>query len=92
MSVPSDKLDETVDKIAKQVALLPHDGIAIGKVSNHMILDILGITKGWLHAYLTHTMFTNLRFEKGEYNFIRERKDTSAREAFHKRDERYLET
>jgi len=91
-SVPPDKLEEEVNKVARQVALLPHDGIAIGKASNHMILDILGVTKGWLHSYLTHTMFTNLRFEAGEYNFIRERKDTGARDAFHKRDERYLET
>jgi len=90
-SVPPDKLEEEVDKIAKQVALLPYDGIAIGKASNHLILDILGVTQGWLHCYLTHTMFTNLRFEPGEYNFIKERKVTGTRTAFHKRDERYLE-
>ena len=90
-SVPPDKLEEEVNKIAKQVALLPYDGIAIGKASNHLILDILGVTQGWLHCYLTHTMFTNLRFEPGEYNFIKERKVTGTRTAFHKRDERYLE-
>ncbi len=90
-SVPPDKLEEEVNKIAKQVALLPYDGIAIGKASNHLILDILGVTQGWLHCYLTHTMFTNLRFEPGEYSFIKERKDMGARTAFHKRDERYLE-
>jgi enoyl-CoA hydratase len=90
-SVPPDKLEEEVNKVAKQVALLPYDGIAIGKASNHLILDILGITQGWLHCYLTHTLFTNLRFEPGEYNFIKERKDKDTRTAFHKRDERYLE-
>jgi len=90
-SVPPDKLEEEVNKIAKQVALLPYDGIAIGKASNHLILDILGVTQGWLHCYLTHTMFTNLRFEPGEYSFIKERKDIGTRTAFHKRDERYLE-
>jgi enoyl-CoA hydratase len=89
-SVPADRLEEEVNKVAKQVALLPRDGIAIGKASNHLILDILGITKGWLHCYLTHTLFTNLRFEPGEYSFIKERKYTGARDAFHKRDERYL--
>ena len=89
-SVPFDKLEEEVSRIAKQVALLPRDGIAIGKASNHLILDILGVTQGWLHAYLTHTMFTNLRFEPGEYNFIKSRKEEGARTAFHKRDERYM--
>ncbi len=88
-SVPPDKLEEEVDKIAKQVALLPRDGIAIGKASNHLLLDILGVTQGWVHAYLTHTLFTNLRFEPGEYSFIRERGYEGARSAFHKRDERY---
>jgi len=90
-SVPPDKLEEEVEKIAKQVALLPRDGIAIGKASNHLILDILGVTQGWLHTYLTHTLFTALRFEPGEYNFIGERSKTDARTGFHKRDERYLE-
>lgn len=90
-SVPPEKLEEEVEKIAKQVALLPYDGIAIGKASNHLILDILGVTQGWLHSYLTHTLFTNLRFEPGEYSFIRERKDMGAKAGFHKRDERYLQ-
>ena len=91
-SVPFDQLEEEVNKTANQIALLPRDGIAIGKASNHMILDILGITQGWLHCYLTHTLFTNLRFEADEYSFIREREHVGARTAFHKRDDRYLET
>ena len=90
-SVPSDKLEEEVNRVANQVALLPRDGIAIGKASNHWILDILGITQGWIHCYLTHTLFTNLRFEQGEYSFIRERKHTGAKASFHKRDDRYLD-
>ena len=88
-SVPPEKLEEEVNRIARQIALLPRDGIAIGKASNHLILDILGATQGWLQCYLTHTLFTNLRFEPDEYSFIKERRDTGARAAFHKRDERY---
>jgi len=90
-AVPPDKLDEEVKKIAKQVTLLPKDGIAIGKVSNHMILDILGLTAGWLQGYMTHTLFTNLRYEPGEFIFVKDRKDKGARAGFHKRDERYME-
>ncbi|MFC2035225.1 enoyl-CoA hydratase/isomerase family protein [Chloroflexota bacterium] len=88
-SVPFDQLETEVDGMAKQVALLPRDGIAIGKASNHLLLDILGITKGWLHSYITHTLFTNLRFEKGEFNFIQDRDKADAKTAFHKRDDRY---
>jgi len=90
-SVPYDNLEEEVYKVAKEICLLPHDGIAIGKASNHQILDILGITQGWLHAYITHTLFTNLRFESNEYNFIRQRKDEGTRAGIHKRDDRYLD-
>ena len=89
-SVPPDKLEEEVNQVAKQIALLPADGIAIGKAANHLMLDTLGITQGWVQSYLTHTLFTNLRFESGEFSFIKERRDMGARTSFHKRDERYL--
>jgi len=90
-AVPPDKLEEEVEKIAKQLTLLPKDGIAIGKASNHMILDILGLTQGLLQGYLTHTLFTNLRYEPGEWVFVKDRKDKGARAGFHKRDERYMD-
>ena len=90
-SVPFDKLEEEVNKTAREIALLPYDGLAIGKASNHQILDILGLTQGWLHGYLTHTLFTNLRFEEGEYNFVKQRKGEGVRTGIHKRDDRYTE-
>ena len=88
-SVPFDELEEEVNRMAKEITLLPYDGLAIGKASNHLILDILGLTRGWLQGYLTHTLFTNLRFEPGEYNFVRQRREEGARTGIHKRDERY---
>ncbi|MBA7495552.1 putative enoyl-CoA hydratase EchA13 [subsurface metagenome] len=87
-----DKLEEEVEKTAKEICLLPKDGIAIGKASNHWLLDILGMTKGYIHGYLTHTLFTNLRYEPGEWIFVKDRKDKGARTGFHKRDERYIDT
>lgn len=91
-AVPPDKLEEEVEKMAKQVILLPKDGIAIGKASNHMICDILGLTQGWLQGYMTHTLFTNLRYETGEFVFVKERKGKGAKTAFHERDERYMKS
>jgi enoyl-CoA hydratase len=90
-AVPADRLEEETERIARQMTLLPKDGIAIGKASNHMICDILGLTKGWNQGYLTHTLFTNLRFESEEFNFVQERKKEGAKTGFHKRDERYME-
>jgi enoyl-CoA hydratase len=88
-AVPIDQLDETVAELCRQIVLLPADGIAIGKASSHWILDILGATSGLVQGYVTHTLFTNLRFEPGEYNFFRERRDAGTRSAFHGRDQRY---
>jgi enoyl-CoA hydratase len=90
-AVPPDQLQAETERIAKQMTLLPKDGIAIGKASNHMICDIMGLTQGWNQGYLTHTLFTNLRFESDEFNFVRERNKEGARTGFHKRDERYME-
>lgn len=91
-SVPPDMLEQEVDKLAQQITLLPRDGIAIGKAANHQILDILGATQGWQMAYLTHTLFTNLRFEPEEFSLLKNRKKKGAKAAFHERDNRYSES
>ncbi len=91
-TVPFEKLEQEVDALAKEICLMPADGIAIGKASNHQILDILGVTQGWAQGYISHTLFTNLRFEEGEYNFVRQRKGEGVRTGIHKRDDRYMET
>ena len=90
-SVPADKLEEEVEKVVERMKLLPKDGIMIGKASNQWICDIIGLNSGLSHAYITHTLFTNLRFEPDEYNFVKSRKDKGTREGIHKRDERYDE-
>ena len=88
-AVPAEELEQTVADLCRELVLMPADGIAIGKASNHWILDILGATSGLVQGYVTHTLFTNLRFEPEEFNFFRERRNTSTRSAFHSRDERY---
>ena len=88
-SVPADQLEAKVQELCETMCLLPADGIAIGKASNHMILDILGATSGLVQGYVTHTLFTNMRFEQDEYNFFRERRASGTRTAFHGRDDRY---
>jgi enoyl-CoA hydratase len=88
-SVPLDKLGEEVEKLAKAMTLLPRDGIAIGKATRHLIYDRLGLTGDFIPAYISHTMFTNLRWEPDEYNFFKERRDKGTKTGFHGRDERY---
>ncbi|TET86923.1 MAG: enoyl-CoA hydratase/isomerase family protein [Dehalococcoidia bacterium] len=88
-AVPADKLEEETMKLAKTMALLPRDGIAIGKATRHLIYDRLGLLSDFIPAYISHTLFTNLRWEDDEYNFFKERRDKSAKDGFHGRDERY---
>ncbi len=88
-AVPVDELEQAVDELVQDVVRLPADGIAIGKATHHWIMDILGATSGLIQGYMTHTMFTNVRFEPGEFNFFRERRIAGTRSAFHARDDRY---
>jgi enoyl-CoA hydratase len=88
-SVPYENLEEEVQKTALRMTLLPKDGIMIGKASNHWICDILGLNAGLAHGFLTHTLFTNLRFEHGEYNFIQRRENEGTTVGIHERDDRY---
>jgi enoyl-CoA hydratase len=89
LAVPPDKLEEETEKMAQKICLLPKDGIAIGKCANHLVCDTLGLTHGWAYGYITHSLFTNLRFEPGEYNFVKQRKQEGTKTGFHERDERY---
>jgi enoyl-CoA hydratase len=89
-SVPADKLDEETWKLAKAITLLPRDGIAIGKATRHVIYDRIGLISDFIPAYISHTLFTNLRWESDEFNFFKQRRDSgSAKEAFHARDARF---
>jgi enoyl-CoA hydratase len=88
-SVPPDRLEEEVNTLAKQLCLLPRDGIAIGKATRHLFYDRLGFNDAFTYGYITHTLFTNLHHEAGEFNFFRERREKGAREAFHEKDDRF---
>jgi enoyl-CoA hydratase len=88
-SVPAKRLDAEVKDLAKDIGLLPRDGISIGKAATHLWYDALGLTKGWGLGYVTHSFFTNLRFEPDEFNFFKQREEKGVTEAMHARDKRY---
>jgi enoyl-CoA hydratase len=86
-SVPPDKLEEEVRTLAKDLCLMPRDGIAIGKACRHLFYDRMGLTDSFTYGYITHTLFTNVRHEPGEFNFFRERREKGAKAAFHEKDD-----
>ncbi|MBW2336421.1 MAG: enoyl-CoA hydratase/isomerase family protein [Deltaproteobacteria bacterium] len=87
--VPADQLEAETRKLARSMTLLPRDGIAIGKATARLAYDSMGLSSAFGQGYMSHTLFTNIRYEPGEFNFIKRRRDVGMREAFKERDARY---
>ena len=85
-AVPSDKLEEEVDKLAETLARLPADGIAIGKALRHMAYEAMGLTSSFTQQGIFHTWATNIHWEKDEYNFFKARRDKGVKEAYRGRN------
>jgi len=81
--VPGDKLDEEAYNLARDLATLGRDVIAIGKASRQQTYSQMGILAGWDIAGLTHTLGTNVHWYPGEYNFFKERRNKGEKAGFH---------
>ena len=88
-SVTPDKLDEEVRQTAEALCLHSRDAIAIGKAHTHMVFDRLGFADGVKQGSIMHTLATNVRWETDEYNFVRERRERGAKDAFHELHDRF---
>lgn len=88
-AVPADQLEEEVKRAAGAVCLHGRDAIAIGKAHTHMVYDRLGFSDCFKQGIIMHTLATNVRWEDDEYNFVRERRERGAREAFHELHDRF---
>jgi enoyl-CoA hydratase len=88
-AVPADKLEAEVNELAEGLTKYPRDGVALGKVSRHIIYDMMGITQGLTHSYVMHTLQTNITFGEDEYNFFKERRDRGVKDAAHGKHEFY---
>jgi enoyl-CoA hydratase len=89
LAVPADRLGEEVKKTAQAICLHGRDAIAIGKAHTHMVYDRLGFGDCFKQGVIMHTMATNVRWEEDEYNFVRERRERGAKEAFHELHDRF---
>ncbi len=87
--VPADQLEAETRKLAISMTLLPRDGIAIGKATARLAYDSMGLSSAFGQGYIGHTLFTNIRYEPGEFNFIKRRRDVGMKEAVKERDARY---
>lgn len=88
-AVPAAQLAEEALALAERVVAMPLDGIAIGKAMRIQAYHTLGMLEGLDLHVLGHTLFTNLRWEEGEYNFFRERREADTKHAWRGRDDHY---
>jgi len=88
-SVPDDELESTVEAWAAKVARNAKDALVTGKAAHAMALASLGMS-GYIHAGMVgHALGTNIKFDEGEYNFFRARRDGGTKDAFQGRDEHH---
>ena len=87
--VPADQLEAETRKLAESMTLLPRDGIAVGKACARLTYDSMGLSSAFGQGYLGHTMFTNIRYEPEEFNFLKRRRDVGVKDAIRERDARY---
>lgn len=89
-AVSANKLDDEVEGVAQKLCQHSRDGIAIGKEYLNSMYEAFGLESSITNGFLSHTMFTNLRFEPDEVNYFKERRDKGMKAAFKERDERWV--
>jgi len=88
-AVPLSKLEEEVQRYAQAIALLSLDGIVIGKFVTRLALDRLGY--GGVGATIAHTLGTNVKWDPGDFNMLKEIRDKGMRGAIKEREARYAD-
>ncbi|MBW2423247.1 MAG: enoyl-CoA hydratase/isomerase family protein [Deltaproteobacteria bacterium] len=84
--VAPEEVGERAEKYAAQVARMPADGIVIAKEAFRLVEQSQAYQGEESASVLFHAFATNLRFEKDEFNFVKERSRSSTTEAFKSRD------
>ena len=87
--VPLNKLEKEVAEVAETIAGRPLDGIVMGKKEFQLAMDMMGLSAGYDLASISHTLMSNLKFEPGEFNLMRELKDKGRTGMYSSRDKRY---
>ena len=87
--VPGDKLEEEVNQVAQIVASKPLDGLVLGKKEFDLAMDMMGVSAGYSLASFAHTLSSNLKFEPGEFNLMKELRDKGRKGMYAARDAHY---
>lgn len=85
--MPRDELEQGAEDYAQAIAVMPLDGIMMGKAMIQFIMEARGKGIGSMTGWVGHGWSTNLRFEPGEWNFVKERRDKGLAQVLKERDE-----
>jgi enoyl-CoA hydratase len=82
-------LEAEVMKMAEAAAALPFDGIVTGKAALEGVMDAAGVDRGNYIGNLVHALQTNMRYETGEFNLLRSRRDKGIKGATVEREDHW---
>ena len=84
--VPEGQVAARAEELAAMIARMPADGIVIAKEAFRLVEQSQAYQGEESASVLFHAFATNLRFEKDEFNFVRERSRSGATSSFKQRD------
>ncbi|MBV1892412.1 MAG: enoyl-CoA hydratase/isomerase family protein [Ilumatobacteraceae bacterium] len=84
--VPEGELDQWVDDYCTAIAALPTDGVSMGKAIIELVLDARGAAVGSAGGWIGHSWITNLKYQAGEWNFLKSRQEKGLTAALEERD------
>jgi enoyl-CoA hydratase len=89
--VPLEKLEEAVDELTEAITRLPFDGVVMGKTQFHAVAEAMGAGSGMIANSIMHSLQTNIRYEPGEFNLFKARREKGIKGAIVTRKAHYQE-
>lgn len=84
--VQPDELEKWVNDYADAIAVMPLDSLMMGKAMMQIIMEARGKGLGAMTGWVGHGWATNLSFDEGDWNFLRERREKGVAKALEERD------
>ena len=85
--VPRDELEQWTNDYAQAITMMPLDSIMMGKATMLLAMEARGKGVGTMCGWVGHGWSTNLRYEPGEWNFVKERRNKGLSQTLKDRDE-----
>jgi enoyl-CoA hydratase len=74
---------------ADKISRMPADGVVMAKEAFRLVEQLQGYQGEEVASYLFHAFGTNLQFDEGEFNFVKQRAQHGTKRAFELRDEHF---